>query len=715
MSEQAPYFLDGSEVFKAPPGEAASFAAQFPAASPDQAIAYEKAQKYGAPGQQAIAGLEGLGRGLTARLSTPIETHLLGVKPEDIEGRERANPITAGGSEMAGLGLGLAVPGLSEASAPALIAKLGSKAGAVVSGTGLAAKALRGAVSLGTEGAAYGAGEVAHESALGDPALTAESLWATIGTSALIGGGLGAAGGILGKLAGSASASAFGDRVLSMLDDAEGHANLNATNAMPAVIKATIKNKGDAVAIGREARTLGILHNPVTDSPSAILERAEEVAKNAGQAIDDLAAKASGAPVTDWATIEQQVVPPVTAALRKQGATFALADQFEQRMAQYGQAYAGRPLDTTGLLGLKRDLAQFIYTNKATLDVWGREINTPMKRALDHVSQLVEDGVQSQLGSDGLAALKQSNRAAEVAMTFKTLAESGVARDAANNYVHASGMLGAVAGASALGPAGLALGVASEAARRRGASAIGATIAALRDSNSSIASGIGKATTALVTGGKVARAELAERNAESVYQQRVDAIRHAAIPEVMLQQIQDNTGDLHDHAPQTAQQYAIAHARLVGFLSSRIPPDPQMGPLGAQPAPTSTQRRALAEAWHAVADPVSVVNAAAAGQATPGQLAALAQFPAIQGAARTATISMTAKHGPLNVPRSQHGPISQVMGQPMHIAVTPSAILRNQAVFASKAPAVRPSQKGLEHLDVADRAMTPSQRSAQRR
>ena len=45
-----------------------------------------------------------------------------------------------------------------------------------------------------------------------------------------------------------------------------------------------------------------------------------------------------------------------------------------------------------------------------------------MKRALDHVSQLVEDGVQSQLGSDGLAALKQSNRAAEVAMTFKTLA-----------------------------------------------------------------------------------------------------------------------------------------------------------------------------------------------------------------------------------------------------------------------------------------------------
>src|SRR5262249_3577032 len=70
--------------------------------------------------------------------------------------------------------------------------------GAVLPGAETAMGQLLGrAASVGAgsmaEGAFYGAGNVIHENALGDPNLTAQSAIAQIGMSALLGGGLGVA------------------------------------------------------------------------------------------------------------------------------------------------------------------------------------------------------------------------------------------------------------------------------------------------------------------------------------------------------------------------------------------------------------------------------------------------------------------------------------------------------------------------------------------
>lgn len=63
--------------------------------------------QYGTGVQQAIAGVEGLAQGyLSKPIATAIETHLLGVSPEGIVGREQANPITHTTAEAAGLGAG---------------------------------------------------------------------------------------------------------------------------------------------------------------------------------------------------------------------------------------------------------------------------------------------------------------------------------------------------------------------------------------------------------------------------------------------------------------------------------------------------------------------------------------------------------------------------------------------------------------------------------
>lgn len=130
-------------------------------------------EKYGTIPEQAKTALESGASGATLGLSKIAETKLLGVKPEDIAGREEANPVTAGVSNIAGnVGLAAATGGGS----------------AVAKGTGLGAKVLAG----GIEGTALGAQNVAEDYAIGDPNLNAQKVIANLGIGAAFGGGLGA-------------------------------------------------------------------------------------------------------------------------------------------------------------------------------------------------------------------------------------------------------------------------------------------------------------------------------------------------------------------------------------------------------------------------------------------------------------------------------------------------------------------------------------------
>ena len=93
----------------------------------------DDSETYGTPGQQAIAGLEGVGRGLLGPLATGAE-RIFDVPAQDILARQKANPWTAGIGEAAGLTGGL-LTGTGEA---ALMTKAGELG---VEGLGLATKA----------------------------------------------------------------------------------------------------------------------------------------------------------------------------------------------------------------------------------------------------------------------------------------------------------------------------------------------------------------------------------------------------------------------------------------------------------------------------------------------------------------------------------------------------------------------------------------------
>lgn len=163
--------------------------------------ARERAQQdtYGGIGGQLQTAVEGVARGATFGLSD-IALQGLGEEASALSGRAQANPATAFGSEL----VGAIAPSLFTGGAGAA----GTVARAIPSGA-LAARAgalgtkvgggLRGAVVAGGfEGSVFGAGQAVSRLALTDEPLTAEAVFAEIGTGALLGGGLGAAGGALG-------------------------------------------------------------------------------------------------------------------------------------------------------------------------------------------------------------------------------------------------------------------------------------------------------------------------------------------------------------------------------------------------------------------------------------------------------------------------------------------------------------------------------------
>jgi hypothetical protein len=131
-------------------------AAGYRPAAPEEVHQYFNEQKYGGLGQQVKAGLEGVLRGTTFGLGTGIETGLGIAKPEDIRGREEANPIASQVGEIAGLAGSAFIPVVGEAG---LLEKAGSY-GAEAAGFGAHAAALKAAE--GAAKAGLGANEAAQ-------------------------------------------------------------------------------------------------------------------------------------------------------------------------------------------------------------------------------------------------------------------------------------------------------------------------------------------------------------------------------------------------------------------------------------------------------------------------------------------------------------------------------------------------------------------------
>lgn len=150
-----------------------------------------KSAHYGSMGQQALAGLEGIAKGVAGPLATKAEVKL-GVPPEDITSREEANPITHGVGEALGLIAPALVPGVGEISQAGFLKAAGHTVTDALGLTG--AKAL--ATKLGVENALFSLGDEVSKQVVNNPD-SVQTAAIKVGLSGLLGVGAGAG---LGKL-----------------------------------------------------------------------------------------------------------------------------------------------------------------------------------------------------------------------------------------------------------------------------------------------------------------------------------------------------------------------------------------------------------------------------------------------------------------------------------------------------------------------------------
>ncbi len=99
----------------------ASAPAQDQGAQPSFDSLQDDSEKYGSPGQQIAAGLEGIAKGVAGPLAPAAELATGITTPEAIRGRAEANPWTHGLGEAAGFAGSALIPGLGEANLAAQI------------------------------------------------------------------------------------------------------------------------------------------------------------------------------------------------------------------------------------------------------------------------------------------------------------------------------------------------------------------------------------------------------------------------------------------------------------------------------------------------------------------------------------------------------------------------------------------------------------------
>ena len=309
---------------------------------------------YESAGQQLKTVAEGAAQGIAGPLAPWAETHLLGVDPKDIAGREQANPIEHGVSNAAGLVGGL-LTGTGEAGLLAKAGEAGVSALGISSEAGLAGKLGSQVIKGLIEGSGYGAGDKVTQHILGqgDPNEPVSSTLADIGMSGLLGAGIGGGIGILGEGANASlkeiANSRSGQGLKQFLEDfgskwssLEAHPDLaqSMTDELTALQTSTDAASDDIYgASGKKAQAIAKLTEDVTP---------DQVAKHVG----DVSELVRSAPKTlqedkqfqDSYQAWQSKVTPTRDPISLQpiytpsaSDTFQATDLFKRQLQQYAK------------------------------------------------------------------------------------------------------------------------------------------------------------------------------------------------------------------------------------------------------------------------------------------------------------------------------------------------------------------------------------------
>lgn len=370
--------------------------------------------KYGSTGQQAIAGLEGVAKGIAGPAATFAETKLLGVKPEAIQGRAEANPWTHGLSEAAGFA-GSAFAGTGEA---ALLGRAGEAAAGAV---GLAdaanttQKLAKGAVTAATEMGLYQAGDELSKAMLNAPQ-TPGSVAANIGLSALLGGVTGPAftglGLVAKKALDSTGAKEFMDRLASRraagIDIPE-----MARNEADGVVQ-TFNQMGDEIGGANGLKAQAIQKVLPKEMTAEISNQVQDIGERATKAIEDM--RKAGVPERYLTKLTDDANNFWNKSLKDPYETFDALNDFKKNLQDYSKGNWGpfavpRYHEAYDFLSATKSLSRDVRTALEDSSVWGKaagiqkDLNASWSKALPAMKDfekkfMVDVGGEKQISAD---------------------------------------------------------------------------------------------------------------------------------------------------------------------------------------------------------------------------------------------------------------------------------------------------------------------------
>lgn len=308
-------------------------------------------RKYGDSEGKAFAA--GAGRGITFGLSDLALSKTGLVDASTLEGLKEANPGASIAGEVAGTAASLLIPGGGAVGAAGKLGRLAGRGVTRALGEGLAGRLVGKAAGAALEGGLFGMGSAVSEAALGDTELTAEKLLAGAGVGALIGGGLGAVGGLAGEGV-SVGRKALNQLATEKVAGAEARA-LAMGEESAAELTGSLRGKygAQAAKASNLLETGNQLLGDVAVSPSTKSRLAEALssveaqelrevtARNVVEDFEGQAASTLGAKAAFREAADSQSARAVAKAEQLLSPTEAIA-QVKARAARYGAPAIGR-------------------------------------------------------------------------------------------------------------------------------------------------------------------------------------------------------------------------------------------------------------------------------------------------------------------------------------------------------------------------------------
>lgn len=198
----------------------------------------------------------------------------------------------------------------------------------------------------------------------------------------------------------------------------------------------------------------------------------------------------------------------------------------------------------------------------------------------------------------------------------------------------------------------------------------------------------------------------------------------------MQQHLENSTKAISGVAPKitSALQRTMINGAL--FLHSKIPDwsdNTSQAPMDAPKSPTPEDNTKWARYYNSVHDPMAVMSAAVNGSVKPEEIETLqAVYPNLYANMKQSLISeivsKKSKNPDISIPYQKRLAINDFLGVSLDSTLNPMNVMANQAILSSKAnekkqqesSMIKPTQKGLDNIDLAGRYKTPMQSSIKR-